>query len=322
MKRNPFRLCVWFFLAFLQINQHASAADPIDSTNVTHHRTTTIDGADIFYREAGPANAPVIVLLHGFPTSSYMFRNLIPRLADKYRVIAPDYPAFGFSSVPDRAAFEYSFAHYAELVDKLISQLGIQRYALYVQDYGAPIGYRLALRNPNKITAIVVQNGNAYNEGLSEFWRPIQAYWMQDSPEHRNALRAGLTLGATKSQYLDGVADPSRIDLDAWVHDQALLDRHGIDEIMLDLFKDYRTNVALYPQFQRYFRDKQPPMLIVWGENDIIFPGSGAKAYLRDLPKAEIHLLKTGHFALEDKGDEIAHLMRNFLGRVLLNDKE
>jgi pimeloyl-ACP methyl ester carboxylesterase len=284
---------------------------------VTRYRTAAVDGIDIFYRDAGPSNAPAVVLLHGFPTSSHMFRNLIPVLAQRYRVIAPDYPAFGHSAVPARRAFTYSFARYAEIVDGLLNQLGVERYALYVQDYGAPVGFRLALRHPERITALVVQNGNAYEEGLKEFWNPIKAYWADGSEAHRAALRAGLTLAATKSQYLDGVRDSSRIAPDAWLHDQTLLDRPGIDEIMLDLFKDYGSNVALYPQFQAFFRSRRPPTLIVWGKHDAIFPAEGARAYLRDLPEAEMHLLDTGHFALEDKGDDIAALMLDFLKRKL-----
>ena len=283
----------------------------------THYRTATVDGVQIFYREAGRADAPVIVLLHGFPTSSHMFRNLIPALAERYRVIAPDYPAFGQSAVPDRKQFQYSFARFAELMDGLLSGLGAKRYALYVQDYGAPVGYRLALRHPERVTALIVQNGNAYEEGLKEFWTPLKAYWASGSKVHREALRAALTPAATKSQYVDGVRDASRVSPDTWLHDQALLDRPGIDEIMLDLFKDYGSNVALYPQFQTFFRTRRPPTLIVWGKNDVIFPADGALPYLRDLPDAELHLLDTGHFALEDKGDEIARLMRDFLARRL-----
>lgn len=298
----------------------ALAAKPpagVDQDRVVHYRTAKVEGIDLFYREAGPADAPVVVLLHGFPTSSYMFRNLIPALADRYRVIAPDYPGFGASSVPDRKTFDYSFAHYARLIDELLSQLRAERYALYVQDYGAPVGYRLALRHPERISALVVQNGNAYEEGLSEFWKPLEAYWADGSREHREALRAGLTLEATKSQYLGGVSDPTRIDPDSWLHDQTLLDRPGVDQIMLDLFHDYGSNVALYPQFQAFFRTRHPPTLIVWGAKDVIFPAEGARAYLHDLPDAEMHLLDTGHFALEDKGGEIAVLMHDFLDRKI-----
>lgn len=284
---------------------------------ITRHRMAKVDGIDIFYREAGPANAPVVVLLHGYPTSSHMFRNLIPALSDRYRVIAPDYPGFGQSALLDRKDFKYTFARFAEVVDGLLTQLNAKRYALYVMDYGAPVGYRLALLHPERVTALVVQNGNAYEEGLKEFWKPIKAYWNNDTPENRNALRPSLTLEGTKSQYLDGVRDPSRVDPDSWVHDQALLDRPGVAEIQLDIYKDYSTNVALYPKFQEFFRTRKPPTLIVWGKNDLIFPVEGARAYLRDIPNAEMHFLDTGHFALEDKGDEIAALMRDFLGRKL-----
>jgi pimeloyl-ACP methyl ester carboxylesterase len=246
-----------------------------------------------------------------------MFRNLIPALADRYHVIAPDYPGFGQSGMPDRTQFEYSFASFSDVVDGLLSQLEVKRYVLYVQDYGAPVGYRLALKHPERVLALVIQNGNAYEEGLKDFWIPIKAYWADGSPAHREALRAGLTLEATKSQYIDGVRDVSRISPDTWMHDQALLDRAGIDDIMLDLFKDYGTNVALYPSFHQFFRMRRPPTLIVWGQNDVIFPADGAQAYLRDLPQAELHLLDTGHFALEDKGDEIAGIMRRFLSRTV-----
>jgi len=283
--------------------------------SVRYH-STTIDGVNVFYREAGPADAPAIVLLHGFPTSSNMFRNLIPALADRYHVIAPDYPGFGHSDMPDRAKFEYSFAHFAAITDTLLTRLNVHRYALYVMDYGAPVGYRLAIKHPERVTALVIQNGNAYEEGLKEFWKPIKAYWASGQPAQRNALREATTLAATRSQYLGGVADPSRVDPSAWVLDQALLDRPGNVEIQLDLFYDYRTNLALYPQFQQFFRERQPPALIVWGKNDVIFPAEGARAYLKDLPHAELHLLDTGHFALEDQGDEIARLMRDFLDRV------
>ena len=304
-------------IAIAPNSARAQPSGPPDKAVAIHYRTVQVNGIDIFYREAGPADAPVVVLLHGFPTSSHMFRNLIPALAPRYRVIAPDYPGFGQSATPNRAQFEYSFSRFAELMDGLLSKLAVTRYALYVQDYGAPVGYRLALRHPERVNALVVQNGNAYEEGLKEFWTPLKAYWADSSREHREALRAGLTLEATKSQYLQGVSDPSRINPDNWVHDQALLARPGIDEVMLDLFKDYGTNVALYPQFQKFFRDCRPPMLIVWGKNDVIFPADGARPYLRDLPDAELHLLDTGHFALEDKGDTIAALMLDFFSRKL-----
>jgi len=288
---------------------------PATASPPVHYRTAEIDGLNIAYREAGPADAPAILLLHGFPSSSRMFRNLIPRLADRYHVIAPDYPGFGASDVPDPARFEVSFAHYAKVIDQLTAQLGVADYALYVQDYGAPIGYRLALAHPERVTALVVQNGNAYEAGLSPFWNPIRAYWRDATPANREALRAGLTPAATRAQYVDGVSVPETIDPENWLVDQTLLDRLGVDRIMLDLFRDYRTNVDLYPRFHEFFRTRHPRTLIVWGENDAIFPAEGAKAYLADLPDAELHLLDSGHFALEDKGDEIAALMRRFLDR-------
>lgn len=284
---------------------------------VTHHRTATVDGVNIFYREAGPADAPAVVLLHGFPTSSHMFRNLIPVLADRYRVIAPDYPGFGQSAMPDRSSFRYTFDRFAELVDGLLGQLGVGRYAIYVMDYGAPVGWRLALAHPERIGAIIVQNGNAYDEGLRQFWDPIKDYWLDGSAEHREALRGLVSLQTTKFQYTDGVADVSRISPDNWVHDQALLDRPGNADIQLDIFYDYRTNLPLYPAVQAYFRKHQPPTLIVWGKNDYIFPADGAHPYKRDLLDLEFHLLDTGHFVLEDKADEVIPMIRGFLDRKL-----
>src|SRR5262245_24398060 len=310
---NLSRFAAAALLMLASVVAHAAAP-------VVHYRTASIEGVNVFYREAGPAEAPAIVLLHGFPTSSNMYRNLIPALADRYRVIAPDYPGFGHSDMPDRAQFRYSFAHFADITDALLTRLGVTHYALYVMDYGAPVGYRVALKHPERVTALVIQNGNAYEEGLKEFWKPIKAYWASGQPAQREALRAGTTLEATRSQYLDGAADRSRVDPSAWVQDQALLDRAGNVEIQLDLFYDYRTNLELYPQFQKFFRERQPPTLIVWGKNDVIFPAEGARAYLKDLPRAELHLLDTGHFALEDQGDEIARLMRDFFGRTFVQD--
>jgi pimeloyl-ACP methyl ester carboxylesterase len=282
---------------------------------VVHYRTATVDGVKIFYREAGPANGPVVLLLHGFPTSSHMFRSLIPLLADRYRVIAPDYPGFGQSDAPDHTQFAYSFAHYADLVDGLMGQLNASRYAMYVMDYGAPVGYRLALKHPERVTGLIVQNGNAYDEGLRDFWNPIKSYWASGAQKDRDALNGLVTLPITKFQYTDGVKDVSRISPDNWVQDQALLDRPGNRDVQLDLFYDYRTNVPLYPSFQAFFRKYKPATLIVWGKNDKIFPAEGAAPYLRDLPDAEMHLLDTGHFALEDKLDEMAPLIRDFLDR-------
>jgi pimeloyl-ACP methyl ester carboxylesterase len=287
------------------------------SIPVTYYRTAKVEDVTVFYREAGPAGAPVVLLLHGFPTSSHMFRNLIPLLADRYRVIAPDYPGFGGSDAPDHRTFAYTFAHYADLVDGLLSQLAADRYAMYVMDYGAPVGYRLALKHPERVSALVVQNGNAYEEGLKAFWDPIKAYWREDTPERREALAFLVAPETTKFQYVDGVADVTRIDPDNWLHDQVLLDRPGNKDIQLDLFRDYGTNVPLYPQFQAFFRAHKPPTLIVWGRNDTIFPADGAHPYLRDLTDAELHLLDTGHFALEDKLDVMAPMIRDFLGRFL-----
>lgn len=282
---------------------------------VVHYRTTRIDGVDVFYREAGPANGPVVLLLHGFPTSSHMFRNLIPLLADRYHVIAPDYPGYGESGAPDHRQFNYSFAHFADIIDALVTGLGAKRYAMYVMDYGAPVGYRLALKHPERVSALIVQNGNAYEEGLKAFWDPIKAYWADGSDANRQALAGLMTLATTKFQYTDGMSDIARIDPDNWRHDQPLLDRPGNLDIQLDLFKDYGTNVPLYPTFQAFFRAYKPPTLIVWGKNDKIFPADGATPYRRDLPDAELHMFDTGHFALEDRLDAIVPLIRDFLDR-------
>ncbi|MGO7586535.1 alpha/beta fold hydrolase [Rhizobium ruizarguesonis] len=299
-----------------------AAAAPAKQAAVTrqaavtvHYRSTQIDGVNMFYREAGPADGPVVLLLHGFPTSSHMFRNLIPLLADRYHVIAPDYPGFGQSDDPDHTKFAYTFGHYADMVDTLMGQLGAAKYAMYVMDYGAPVGYRLALKHPERVTGLIIQNGNAYDEGLRAFWDPIKAYWADGSAQKREALSNLVVLDTTKFQYTDGVKDLSRISPDNWVHDQALLDRPGNKDIQLDLFYDYRMNVPLYPQFQAFFRERKPPALIVWGKNDKIFPEEGAHPYLRDLPNAEVHILDTGHFALEDKLDEMAPLIHDFLDR-------
>lgn len=284
------------------------------------HRTIDVDGLEIFYREAGPKGAPVVLLLHGFPTSSQMFRNLIPALADSYRVIAPDYPGFGHSAAPARSAFTYGFDRLARVIDRFTEKVGASRYALYVQDYGAPIGFRLAAAHPERVTAIVVQNGNAYDEGIdNEFWKPIKAYWKapEDSAK-RDALRGLLTYDATKWQYTHGVPEPQRVSPDGAAHDQFLLDRPGNAEIQLDLFLSYGSNPPLYPKWQRYFREHQPPALIAWGKNDQIFPAAGAEPYRRDLPAAKVHLLDAGHFALETEGARITQLMRAFLAKHAL----
>ncbi|HLG84120.1 MAG TPA: alpha/beta hydrolase [Bradyrhizobium sp.] len=287
------------------------------SNSVIHYRTAKVEGLDIFYREAGPKDAPTVLLLHGFPSSSFQYRNLIPALADRYHVIAPDYPGFGSSSAPDHTRFAYTFAHLTDVTEALLGQLGVTSYTIYIQDYGAPVGLRLALRHPDRVTGLIVQNGNAYKDGIQDFWKPVEDLWADPTPANRNALRKVLTPELTRWQYVNGVKDPSRVDPDTWLHDQTLLDRPGNDEIQLDLFYDYRTNVALYPEFQNFFRTRKPPTLIVWGANDEIFPAAGAKAYLRDNPQAELHLIDSGHFALEDRADEIIPLIRDFLGRNL-----
>ncbi|UJW77166.1 alpha/beta fold hydrolase [Rhizobium sp. SL42] len=281
-----------------------------------HYRSVAIDGVKVSYREAGPVDGPVVLLLHGFPTSSHMFRNLIPLLADKYRVIAPDYPGYGQSDAPDHSKFAYTFANQADIVDKLVTKLGADRYTMYVMDYGAPIGYRVALKHPERVSGLIVQNGNAYDEGLqSPFWDPIKVYWADRSQKNRDALSGLVTLSVTKFQYTDGMGDVERISPDNWVHDQALLDRPGNQDVQLDMLGDYGSNVPLYPDFQAFFRKHQPPTLIVWGKNDKIFPEEGAHPYLRDLPKAEVHILDSGHFALEDRLDVMAPLIHDFLDR-------
>ena len=284
----------------------------------THYRTAMIEGLNIFYREAGPKDAPVLLLLHGFPSSSRMFRNLIPQLADVYHVIAPDYPAFGHSDTPDRAQFTYSFDHIAEIIDDLLDALGVRRFALYLMDFGAPVGFRLALKHPDAVWAIVAQNGPLYDEdGGEEFFATMADFWQDGSDEHRNAVRGFLTPESTRAQYLVGVADPSLLDPDSWLVDQALLDRPGVDEIMLDYLYDIRNRVSTIDAVREFLRAHHPPALIATGANDALFPEANMRHYLDDLPDAEFHALDTGHFALEDKCDEIAALMRDFLKRAL-----
>jgi len=289
-------------------------------TGITHHRSATVDGVDVFYRAAGPEDAPVLLLLHGFPSSSRMFRNLIPRLADAYRVIAPDYPGFGHSGVPDRAGFGYTFDHLAEVIDKLLDQLGIRQFAIYVMDFGAPVGYRLALRHPERLSAIIFQNAPLYPEEPRGWWATLGQYWADGSAEHRDASRAYLELDGLRAQYLFGVRDPSLVDPDNWVIDKALIDRPGVDEIMLDLLYDIRNNVPAFKAMQEFVRDRRPPTLVATGGNDEIFPEEIVRQILTDHPAAEYHALDTGHFALEDKADEIAGLMRDFLRRTLPRD--
>ena len=279
------------------------------------YQTVNIKGLDIFYREAGPTDAPTILLLHGFPTSSHMFRNLIQTLADEFHLVAPDYPGFGNSSMPGVDQFEYTFDKLAEVIEQFTEKLELRTYSLYVMDYGAPVGYRLAVKHPERVQALIVQNGNAYEEGLRDFWVPIKAYWKDKTVENGDALRKLFTLEATKWQYTHGVRQPEVISPDNWNVDQPLLDRPGNVDIQLALFYSYGSNPPLYPQWQEYFRTHQPPTLIVWGKNDPIFPGEGAHPYKRDLKNIEFHLLDTGHFALEEDGEQIARLMRSFLNR-------
>jgi pimeloyl-ACP methyl ester carboxylesterase len=283
---------------------------------MTTFRTVSIDGLDIFYREAGSRKNPTILLLHGFPTSSHMFRNLMPALADRFHLVAPDYPGFGYSSMPTVDEFDYTFDRLAEIVEKFITAIDLQKYSLYLMDYGAPIGYRIATKYPERVAALIVQNGNAYEEGLSEFWEPNRVYWQDPSPENANKLRFLFSLEGTKWQYTNGVRNPEAIAPDTWTMDRHFLDRPGNDEIQLALFYSYQSNLLLYPQWQAYLRQHQPPTLVVWGKNDQGFIVEGAYAYKRDLPNLEFHLLDTGHFALEEDGAEIANYMRQFLTSV------
>jgi pimeloyl-ACP methyl ester carboxylesterase len=284
---------------------------------MTTYHQANVNGVKIFYREAGPKSAPAILLLHGFPTSSHMFRDLIPALADRYHVVAPDLPGFGFSDAPDRNQFRYTFENLAKVIDSFIETIGLERYAIYVFDYGAPLGLRLALAHPERITAIVSQNGNAYEEGLSQGWNPIQKYWKEPTPENRAALRDFLKPETTKWQYLHGVQDETLVAPETYHLDSALMARPGNDEIQLDLFLDYASNVALYPKFQEYFRTRRPPLLAVWGKSDPFFLPAGAAAFQRDNPDAEVHSYDTGHFALETHDTEIASAIQDFLGRKL-----
>ncbi len=311
-------------VAFLAAGAAQAAPSPASSSATpsaevaveqVRYRASRIDDVDVFYREAGPVHAPVLLLLHGFPSSSHMFRDLMPRLAQRYRVIAPDYPGFGYSAAPSRDRFAYTFDNYAQVLDKFTRQLGVTRYALYVMDYGAPVGYRLATAHPERVSAIIVQNGNAYDEGITGFWDPIKAYWRSGASADREALRWLTSEKATQWQYANGVPDASLVSPDAWTNDQARLDRAGNQEIQLDLFYDYRTNLPLYPQWQRYFREHKPPMLVVWGKNDEIFVAAGAAPYKRDNPNAQVHMLDTGHFALETHGPQIAGMISAFLDR-------
>ncbi len=282
-----------------------------------HHRYATVDGHRLFYREAGDPTAPAVVLLHGFPTSSHMFRDLVPALADRYHVVAPDHLGFGLSDAPAVEEFDYTFDALTDLTAGLLNTLGVGRYAIYVQDYGAPIGWRLALRDPAAITAIVSQSGNGYDAGFVEsFWKVVWAYQAEQTPDNEAAVRQFLTLDATRWQYVTGVPDETLVNPESWYHDYALISRPGNDMVQLKLFRDYATNAPLYPSLHEYFRATRVPVLAVWGRGDEIFGPAGAEAFADDLPEAEIHLLDGGHFLLESALDEVAGLIRNFLAKV------
>ena len=324
-------------LGLMAITLVESAARAEETANVAY-RNVTIDDVEIFYREAGDPNRPTILLLHGFPTSSHMFRDLIPELADQYHLVAPDYPGYGFSAMPSVDEFDYSFDNIARIIEKFTEEIGLDRYSLYLMDYGAPIGFRIAASQPERIDTLIVQNGNAYVEGIdNNFWEPIKAYWKDrgainqgldnawwknvkaayNKPVMSNdeALRFLLTIGATKWQYTNGVPNVEAVSPDNWGHVQPLLDRAGNQEIQLQMFFSYGSNPPLYPAWQEYLREYQPPTLIVWGKHDEIFPAAGAEPYKRDLTDLEYHLIDTGHFALETHGQKIADLMRDFLNR-------
>jgi len=325
-----------FGFAFANVNANAQATEVKDID--ISYKTVEIEGLDVFYREAGNPDNPTIVLLHGFPTSSHMFRELIPQLADQYHLIAPDYPGFGQSSMPGVDEFEYTFDNLANIVDQLINKIGLQSYSLYLMDYGAPIGFRIATKHPERIEGLIIQNGNAYVEGINNnFWEPIQAYWKdrkavdqgldnawwknvkaaykKESMTNEEALRFLFSEVATKWQYTNGVRNVEAISPDTWDHVQPLLDREGNQDIQLQLFYSYGSNPPLYPEWQAYLREHQPPTLIVWGKNDEIFPAAGAHPYKRDLKIVDFHLLDTGHFALEEDGEVIAQHIRRFLSK-------
>jgi pimeloyl-ACP methyl ester carboxylesterase len=288
---------------------------PHNVTRASFH-SVNADGVDIFYREAGPKDAPVVLLLHGFPSSSFMYRDLIPLLATQYRVIAPDLPGFGFTTVPAERHYVYSFDKLADTAEAFVQALDLKKYALYVFDYGAPVGLRLASRHPERVTALVSQNGNAYLDGLGDAWDPIKAYWAEPSAQNRAAVAQFLNMDGTKFQYLQGLADPSQVAPETYHLDLALMERPGNKDIQLDLFLDYASNLALYPAFQQFFRDHTPPTLVIWGKHDPFFIPAGAAAFQRDNPNATVTMLDTGHFALETHVDEIAAAIHVLLAKV------
>jgi pimeloyl-ACP methyl ester carboxylesterase len=281
------------------------------------YRTADVDGFKVFYREAGAATSPKLLLLHGFPSSSHMFRDLMPRLTDRFHIVAPDLPGFGQSDMPSREQFQYTFDNVASVIDRFTEVIGLNRYAVYVFDYGAPTGFRLAVKHPDRITAIISQNGNAYVEGLSEGWNPVRAYWNDASDANRAALRSFLAPATTQWQYTHGVTDTTTVSPDGYSLDNFYLARPGADEVQLDLFGDYKSNVALYPTFQKYFKTHQPPLLAVWGKNDPFFLPAGAEAFKRDIPSAVVRFLDTGHFAVETHAAEIAAEIRKFMEKAV-----
>ena len=309
-------ILLWTLLSIAAASAGPAAAAP---TAPTRYRTVDVDGVRVFYREAGDPAAPVVLLLHGYPTSSHMFRDLIPRLAERYHVVAPDLPGFGFSAQPDRAAFTYTFAHLATVMTRFTEAAGLQRYAIYLFDYGAPVGLRMAMDHPERVAAIVSQNGNAYDEGLGPNWARLRKIWAEPTEANRNSLRQGFSPEANVRRYLAGVPEADRplVSPDSYTADDAFLAHPGNDQVQLDLLMDYGSNIALYPRFQEYLRTNRPPLLAIWGKHDPTFIPAGAEAFRRDLPEAEIHLLDAGHFALETRGEEIADAMLAFLGKHL-----
>ena len=287
--------------------------------NPTFHKNVTVNGINIFYREAGDVNKPTILLLHGYPTSSHMFRNLITDLSVRYHVLAPDYPGFGRSEQPLMKDFDYTFDNMSKIVEGFLNELKVTKYSIYLMDYGAPIGFRIAAKYPERIESLIIQNGNAYDEGLKDFWIPIKKYWNDYTTENGKPLEGFHSPDGLKWQYTHGVQDSTKISPDNWSIDLQHLTREENNEIQLAMFYDYRTNVPLYPEWQQYFREHQPPTLIVWGKNDYIFPAEGAHPYKKDLKNLEFHLIDTGHFALEEKGDEIAKYILNFLQKNKIN---
>lgn len=330
LANNSNTFSIPFFIIYLAMSLFAAlwlnpvlAANDKSTVAVTQtlHKTITIDGVEIFYREAGRKDAPTILLLHGFPTSSHMFRNLIPALADRYHLIAPDYPGFGNSAQPAMDKFDYTFDNMAAVMGKLVNKLGVKKYSVYLMDYGAPIGFRLAANNPEQVSSLIVQNGNAYDEGLREFWDPIRVYWEDPTAENAEPLAAFISPDGVKWQYTHGVRNVETISPDNWNVDLRHLTREGNPSIQLAMFYDYQNNVPLYPEWQAYFREHQPPTLIVWGKNDFIFPAEGAHPYKRDLNNLEFHLLDTGHFALEEDGQVIADTISKFLNKHVRSNK-